>query len=192
MFRSVFAALSLMGLAGCISTGWLTRPIFCGVAPGDTAHLDIVEQGGTVQALNLSNNSLTEVLDISELVFESSERGLPGLAFHPDFATNRKLYVNLTAVGTGATQIWKFTAPLSFGVIDPATKRLILQFDQPQSNHHGGWIAFGPDEFLDIASGDGGGGNDSDIGHTPGIGNAQNITDNLLGKLLRSDVRGRS
>jgi hypothetical protein len=65
----------------------------------------------------------------------------------------------------------------------------ILSIDHPQTNHNGGWIDFGPnDGFLYVAVGDGGGGNDNGTGHTAGTGNAQDITDNLLGKILRIDV----
>ena len=65
-----------------------------------------------------------------------------------------------------------------------------MSFNQPQSNHNGGWLGFGPDGFLYVASGDGGSGNDSGTGHTADIGNAQDITNNLLGKILRVDVNG--
>src|SRR4051794_6731399 len=120
-----------------VATG-LNSPLFLTVAPGDNEHLYIVEQGGRLQALSRSDGSITQVLDISSLVVAGNEQGLLGLAFHPKFQSNRKLYVNLTAAGTGATQIWEFTAPARFGAIDAATKRLILEFAQPQANHNGG------------------------------------------------------
>ena len=67
----------------------------------------------------------------------------------------------------------------------------VLSLDQPQTNHNGGWIGFSPnDDYLYIATGDGGGGNDTGTGHTPGTGNAQDTTSNLLGKMLRLDVNG--
>ncbi len=78
-------------------------------------------------------------------------------------------------------------------VADPDSGQVVLSLDQPSSNHNGGWIAFGPnDGFLYVSTGDGGGANDSDndSGHTAGIGNAQDIRDNLLGKILRLDVDG--
>lgn len=200
MFRLAFLRRSLLLMAfvgtisGCITTvqvaSGLKSPVFCVVAPGDASRLYIVEQGGTIQALDLEDGTLTEVLDISDLVASGNEQGLLGLAFHPEFDTNRKLYVNLTRMEDGATQILEFKAPEAFGEIDPGTASLILQFVQPQSNHNGGWIGFGPDGFLYIASGDGGGGNDDDVGHTAGTGNAQDITENLLGKMLRIDVDG--
>jgi hypothetical protein len=75
-------------------------------------------------------------------------------------------------------------------VANPDSELLVLGYAQPQSNHNGGWLAFGPDGYLYVGSGDGGGGNDSATGHTGGTGNAQDITNNLLGKLLRLDVDG--
>ncbi len=72
--------------------------------------------------------------------------------------------------------------------MDENSVSIILEFDQPQSNHNGGWIGFGPDGFLYISSGDGGRAHDTGAGHTPEIGNAQDLTDNLLGKILRVDV----
>src|SRR5262249_49698619 len=114
--------------------------------------------GGKLQALHLTDGSVTEVLDISSMVTSAgNEQGLLGLAFHPDFATNHKLYVYLTAAGTGSIEVWEFTAPNTFGTIDSSTQRLILTFTHPQENHNAGWIAFGPDELLYISVGDGGG-----------------------------------
>jgi hypothetical protein len=75
-------------------------------------------------------------------------------------------------------------------VADPGSATPVLSYGQPQSNHNAGWIGFGPDGYLYIASGDGGGSHDNDAGHTPGTGNAQDLTDNLLGKILRIDVDG--
>ena len=74
---------------------------------------------------------------------------------------------------------------------DESSEVVLLTISEPQVNHNGGWIAFGPnDAYLYISTGDGGGGGDGDPGHTPGIGNAQDITENLLGKILRVDVDG--
>jgi glucose/arabinose dehydrogenase len=76
-------------------------------------------------------------------------------------------------------------------VADAATATTVLTYSQPQSNHNGGWLGFGPsDGLLYISTGDGGGGDDNDAGRTAGIGNGQDITDNLLGKILRIDVNG--
>lgn len=121
------------------------------------------------------------------------ERGLLGLAFHPNFAQNGKFYVYYSA--PGAPSGWNHHSVVSEfrvsstnpNVADPASERILLTFDQPQSNHNAGHLAFGPDGYLYIASGDGGAANDEGIGHTPVIGNAQDTT-NLLGKILRIDV----
>jgi hypothetical protein len=106
-----------------------------------------------------------------------------GLAFHPDYKSNGLLYVNLTNT-QGNTVIREFQ------VANPAanqativSQRTIITYDQPFRNHNGGWIDFGPDNFLYISSGDGGSGNDPN-------NNAQDITNNKLGKILRIDVNG--
>jgi hypothetical protein len=80
--------------------------------------------------------------------------------------------------------------PLTSTVADPESAHTLLTIEQPQVNHNGGWMAFGPDGFLYIGMGDGGNGLDLGPGHTPETGNAQDLTDNLLGKILRIDVSG--
>jgi hypothetical protein len=116
-----------------------------------------------------------------------SEQGLLGLAFHPDYATNGFFYVAYTD-SDPTTRVVRYR--VSAGdpdVADPSSAQPILSIAQPQANHNGGWLGFGPDGDLYVAVGDGGGQNDDDVGHTPGLGNAQDTT-NLLGALLRIDV----
>ena len=114
-------------------------------------------------------------------VSSGNERGLLGLAFHPNYASNGFFYVNLTNAA-GNTEIRRYRVSAGDpNVADPASKLLILTFAQPFSNHNGGWIGFGPnDNFLYIASGDGGSSDDPQ-------NNAQN-KNSLLGKILRIDV----
>ena len=123
------------------------------------------------------------------------ERGLLGLALHPDFTENGRLYVYYSApLRSTAPPDWDHTSRISeFRVrednsrrVDPNSERVLLEFDQPYFNHNGGCIAFGPDGYLYIASGDGGNANGLGRGHSP-IGNSQDPT-NLLGKILRIDV----
>lgn len=117
------------------------------------------------------------------------ERGLLGLAFHPDFRTNGLFYVDFTN-GQGDTVIREYRVRADNPELaDPDfLPRDLLTIDQPQFNHNGGWIGFGPDRMLYIAMGDGGNGGDTGTGHTPETGNAQDLTNNLLGKILRIDV----
>jgi glucose/arabinose dehydrogenase len=102
------------------------------------------------------------------------------LAFHPDFATNRRFFVNYTDL-EGNTVVSEFEADeRDANTVDPSSELIILTIEQPFANHNGGDLAFGPDGYLWIATGDGGGGGDPE-------GNGQN-RGTLLGKLLRIDV----
>jgi glucose/arabinose dehydrogenase len=165
-----------------IATG-LSRPLFVTYAPGDFERIFIVEQWtARARIFNLTTNTLeaTPFLNIDSLVIGSgNERGFLGLAFHPDYQTNRKFYVSYND-NAGTSVIAQF-----LGSIDPdsaiASSRMnILTQTQPFSNHNGGCINFGPDGYLYIGFGDGGDANDPQ-------GNAQN-TNSLLGKMLRIDV----
>ncbi|HOC57829.1 MAG TPA: PQQ-dependent sugar dehydrogenase [Verrucomicrobiota bacterium] len=174
----------------------LAAPIYATHAPGDASRLFIVERGGVIRILNLLSGVLepTPFLTIPG-VDTSGEGGLLGMAFHPDYQTNGKFYVNVTiddvAPEPFSTHVREYTVSGNPNVADPASARRILSFVQPQNNHNGGWIGFNPNNhYLYIPTGDGGGGNDSGTGHTPGTGNAQDITTNLLGKILRVDVDG--
>jgi glucose/arabinose dehydrogenase len=184
--------------------GGLSAPVFTTYAPGDPSRLFIATLGSpsgssnataTIRVLDLTTGALqaTPYLSITGLN-AGGEGGLLGLAFHPDFQSNGKFYVNVTANDSDpssafSTYIREYTAPSPASPTANNTFTTILQFTQPQSNHNGGWIGFGPkDGYLYIATGDGGGGNDDDAGHTAGTGNGQDITNNLLGKMLRIDV----
>jgi len=170
-----------------IATG-LDRPLFVTAPAGDRQRIFIVEQRGQILLLNLADHSInaTPFLTLSGLATEN-ERGLLGLAFHPDYATNGLFYVNYTETG-GDSVIAEYSVSENPDVAFTDETRL-LTFDQPQKNHNGAWMGFGPDDgYLYISTGDGGGGNDDDAGHDSDLGNGQDITDNLLGKILRIDV----
>jgi glucose/arabinose dehydrogenase len=177
------------------------RPLFAVSPPGDSQRLFVVEQGSGDQAsiriLDLVTGEIRSpaFLTLSGLQ-TAGERGLLGLAFHPDFASNRRFFVNFTepgqvpgeaAVSMIAELLVRADEP---DQADPASLTTLLTFSQPASNHNGGWLGFGPDGYLYVATGDGGDANDLGPGHTPDIGNAQDVTDNLLGKILRLDVDG--
>ncbi len=151
--------------------------------PGDGSNrLFVVEQRGVIYIFE--NDSTTQqknvFLDIRDQVSSGGERGLLGLAFHPDFETNGYFYVNYTAPNPLHTLISRFQ--VQNGQVNPASETILLTFKQPFSNHNGGQIRFGPDGYLYIATGDGGSGGDP-------MGNAQNRKV-LLGKILRIDVNG--
>jgi glucose/arabinose dehydrogenase len=169
----------------------LSRPVYVTMPPGDTDRLFIVEQHtGEIRILNRGSGMIngTEFLDVTG-ISTGGEQGLLGLAFHPDYGTNGYFYVNYTDSG-GDTHIVRYTVSGNPDIADSGSAQEVLSFNQPQSNHNGGWIGFGPDGFLYIASGDGGASNDSGSGHTEPGGNAQDIDNNFLGKMLRVDVDG--
>ena len=121
-------------------------------------------------------------LDISDRITSGGERGLLGLAFHPDFPTDPRFFVDYTD-DHGDTVIASFTVdPATPDLADPASELILLTITQPFANHNGGAVTFGPDGMLYIAMGDGGSGGDPE-------GNGQRL-DTLLGKILRIDVQG--
>lgn len=144
--------------------------------------LFVVEQTGRIKIINGSGTTLaTPFLNLVGVVSPTgSERGLLGLAFHPDYAENGYFFVNYTDL-LGDTRIARYkVSSADPNVADPGSATILLTIDQPFSNHNGGWIGFGPDGFLYISMGDGGSAGDPD-------GNGQN-TGVLLGKMLRIDV----
>jgi len=162
-----------------VATG-LTRPLYLTAPPNDHERLFIVEQGGSIRILRGGSIEAAPFLDISGLVVCCGERGLLGLAFHPNYAANGVFYVYYTNTA-GDSRVSRFLVSADPDVADPNSELILLEFAQPFGNHNGGWIGFGPrDGYLYIASGDGGSSNDSQD-------NAQNLG-NLLGKMLRIDV----
>lgn len=161
------------------------RPIYATGAGDGSNRLFIVEQRGQIRIVDLANNDTlltTPFLDIAADLSTGNEQGLLGLAFAPDYETSGLFYVYITNLA-GDTEILEYSVSSTDpNIADPTSRRLILTFAQPFANHQAGWIGFGPDAMLYIASGDGGGAGD------PG-NNAQNI-DNLLGAILRIDPTG--
>jgi glucose/arabinose dehydrogenase len=188
----------------------LTSPVALMEAPDRSGRLFVVDQTGLIRIIDANGTLLAEpFLDVRgrmvTLRANFDERGLLGLAFHPQYRSNGRFFVYYTApLRAGAPQGYDATARISeFRVstsanrADAASERILLQVDKPQFNHNGGTIAFGPDDdFLYISLGDGGGGNDNGNGHVAdwftenGGGNGQDITQNLLGSILRIDVDG--
>lgn len=122
------------------------------------------------------------MLDLTGLTRTGGERGLLGLAFAPG---GDRLYVHYSGASAGETVLEEYQ--VVGGTPDPTTRRVVLTVPQPQANHNGGQVAFGPDGHLYLGLGDGGGRDDQGAGHAPG-GNGQHL-DTLLGKILRIDPR---
>lgn len=156
----------------------LAQPVLIRGANDGTKRLFIVQQRGIIRVVQPGSNTATEFMNISSRVSSTgSERGLLGLAFHPQFALNSYFFVNYTRQSDGATVIARYTAINNNTQGDPNSEVIIMTIPQPFSNHNGGMIDFGPDGHLYIGMGDGGSAND------PGA-RSQNIND-LLGKMLR-------
>jgi glucose/arabinose dehydrogenase len=158
----------------------LNRPIGLTSAFDGSGRLFIIEQRGRILIHDGAGLLDTPFLDIQGRVGSNgSEQGLLGLAFHPDFEINGFFFVNYTD-NKGNTVVSRFSVSSDPDRGDGGSESKVLSFEQPFKNHNGGQISFGPQGYLWIASGDGGGGGDPK-------GNAQKL-DNLLGKLLRVDV----
>ncbi len=168
-----------------VATG-LVRPVQATAPPGDSERLFLVESRdgstGRIRILDLATGTLLPDPFLSiAAVSTGNEQGLLGLAFHPDYASNRFFYVNYTDAG-GSTVIERYQARADDpDRAEPATALRILTVAQPFANHNGGWLGFGPDGTLYVPLGDGGSFND------PGD-RAQALTGELLGKILRLDV----
>lgn len=170
----------------------LDAPVLVTAPSGDMSRLFVVEQ----------NNARILILDRTSGVIRATpfltvpgvatggEQGLLGMAFDPAYATNGYFYVNFTATPDGRTAVVRYQVSADPDVADADSATPVLSFSQPQANHNGGWLGFGPDGYLYVATGDGGAGDDQGDGHTEPGGNAQDLTGNLLGKLLRIDVSG--
>jgi glucose/arabinose dehydrogenase len=161
-----------------VATG-LSFPLYLTTPPGDLHRLFIVEKTGRIRIVKDGALLPAAFLDLSGQVSGGSEQGLLGLAFYPDYATSGRFVVHYTDPA-GNTRLSTFQVSSDPDVADPATEQVILTAEQPFDNHNGGQIAFGPDGFLYLGLGDGGGGNDPQ-------GRGQDLSD-LLGSILRLDV----
>lgn len=187
----------------------LVSPLGLVEANDETGNLFVIDQIGKIWVI--ANGTMQEepFLDVADRMVSLNpgydERGLLGLAFHPDYATNGRFFVYYTAPpnpgGPEPGASWNNLSRISeFSVSSDPTKanaaseKIILEVDQPQGNHEGGTIAFGPDGYLYISIGDGGAAHDVAPGHVEDWydvnegGNGQDIESNLLGNILRIDI----
>ena len=161
----------------------LIGPIGVTNAGDGSGRLFVVQQRGQIRVVN-PDGSLRQApfVDLSARIRAGGEQGLLGLAFHPNFAANGRLFVDYTRAGDGATVISELTAVAGHDSAAPASERVLLVISQPYANHNGGQIAFGPDGYLYIGMGDGG-----SEGDPQGNGQSRHT---LLAKILRIDVNG--
>jgi|GEM_PF-1512159 len=167
--------------------GGLTRPVAIAAPDDGSGRLFIVQETGEILILDGGSLLATPFLDLSAQVTCCGERGLLGLAFHPDYASNGQFFVDYTRTVGAQLQTVVARYTVSAGdpeVADPMSEGVLLTIDQPYDNHNGGQLAFGPDGFLYVGTGDGGGlsgGDPDENGQDTGV---------LLGKVLRIDVDG--
>lgn len=186
----VLLALSVLPFSGSkgatplaltpVATG-LSDPVLVTSAPGDSTRLFVVEQTGDIRVIKNGLLLATPYIDLTSLIKVSSEQGLLGMAFHPNYQSNGYFFVNYSRTSDGATVVSRFHVSGNPDIADSLSESNVITIAQPFSNHNGGMIAFGPsDHYLYIGMGDGGNGGD------PG-NRAQNKL-NLLGKMLRLDI----
>ncbi|MBK7641930.1 MAG: PQQ-dependent sugar dehydrogenase [Planctomycetes bacterium] len=180
-------SLPAQTLKSTFVAGGLSRPSWVGCVPGDTSRIFALEQDGRVRVIAGTQVLPTPFLDLNPIVGSlGNEQGLLGLAFDPNYSATGFFYVSYTD-NNGACVVARYTnLPPSSNVADPSSALVVFgPLAQPQSNHNGGCIRFGPDGMLYVGLGDGGGANDTGAGHDT-TGNAQSMN-TYLGKLLRID-----
>ncbi len=167
-FLFLFLLSAFIGSAGPVSalelqsvvTG-LSSPVYVTSAKEGTNRLFLLERAGIIKVLQPGSTTPTVFLDITSKVLSSGgEQGLLGLAFHPQFAVNRRFFVDYTRKTDGATVVAEYAASVADSNLANTTETVLLTVAQPFTNHNAGMVEFGPDGFLYIALGDGGSGND--------------------------------
>jgi glucose/arabinose dehydrogenase/plastocyanin len=182
--------------------GGFTAPMVVADPHDGSGRLFVVDQTGYVKIFYMNGTVLDlPFLDVRDRLVTLNpaydERGLLSIAFHPQFASNGRVFAYYSApLRAGADPNWSCTNRLSeFHIsatdpnrVDMATEKILLQVDKPYQNHNGGTLLFGPDDgYLYLPLGDGGRADDTGMGHTPGIGNGQDLT-SILGKVIRIDA----
>jgi glucose/arabinose dehydrogenase len=165
-----------------VRVGSFDTPVYVTAPPGDRRRIFVVEQGGRVLVVRGGKRLAQPFLDIRSLVQAGGEQGLLSIAFPPGYASSGRFYVYYTA-RNGDQRIVEYRRS-SADRADAGSARIVLEMDDPESNHNGGLMLFGPDGLMYVGTGDGGGGGDEHGAR----GNGQNLG-SLLGKILRIDPR---
>ena len=165
-----------------VRVGTFSSPLYVTAPPGDRRRVFVVEQGGRIMVVRDGRTLRRPFLDIRSQVTAGGEQGLLSLAFAPDYARSGRFYVYFTdrAQRERIVEYRRATADRA----DPGSARVVLVMADPEPNHNGGLLVFGPDRLLYVGTGDGGGADDQ---HGP-RGNGQDLG-SLLGKILRIDPR---
>jgi glucose/arabinose dehydrogenase len=167
-----------------VEVGRFDQPLYVTAPPGDQRRIFVVGQTGRIFVVRGGRTLPTPFLDVRSLVTSGGEQGLLGLAFAPDYATSGLFYIYYTGKDS-KEHLFEYHRKTE-DVADPASARQVFVHDDPEPNHNGGQLAFGPDGDLYVGTGDGGGGNDQHGAR----GNAQNLA-SPLGKILRIDPRAK-
>jgi len=205
--RSTAAAVTTVA-ATPVSDGF-TAPVDVAIPPTRPSRYLVADQSGVVFRVEDGTVTGDPFLDLQDAIVPVAgydERGLLGLALHPEYASNRRLYVRYSAPPRSGTPdgydhtfvLSEFEATADGTGVVAGSQRTLLEIPEPQMNHNAGSLAFGPDGYLYVGVGDGGAAGDQGRGHVadwydavPG-GNGQDVTSNLLGSILRIDVDGRT
>jgi glucose/arabinose dehydrogenase len=174
----------------------LNAPVAMNCPKDGSGRIFICEQTGKIKIIKNGKVLPKPFLDVSTklvpITGRYSERGLLGISFHPDYKNNKRFFIYFSSATNNPASdhksiVAEFRASAEPDIADPASFKTIIEIEQPENNHNGGQLAFGPDGFLYIGLGDGGGGGDQ---HGR-IGNGQNLNTHL-GKILRIDVNSKS
>ena len=168
--------------ARLVPIGRFSSPVALAAPPGDRTRVFVVEQDGRIRVVRNGRVLTRPFLDIADRVQAGGEQGLLGLAFAPDYAQSGRFYVYFTRRDERQTLVEYRRSAASADRADPGSARVLFVHDDPEPNHNGGQLQFGPDGLLYIGTGDGGGGYDQHGRY----GNAQSLA-SPLGKILRID-----
>jgi glucose/arabinose dehydrogenase len=178
------AATPAAGGVKLTAVGTFDTPVYVTAPPGDRRRIFVVQQGGKIRVMRAGKLRPAPFLDVTSRIISGGEQGLLSMAFAPDYAKTRRLYVNYTD-RAGVQRVVEYRRSKSNPErADPGSARLVLRYDGIEANHNGGLLVFGPDNLLYIGTGDGGGADDQHGTR----GNGQDLG-KLEGKLLRIDPR---
>mgnify|MGYP002180303295 FL=1 len=183
LFLSLSVLLGQVQIDEAFPSLYFTQPIDLQYPPDESNRLFVVEQEGYIYVFenDVFITDKTIFLDIRDRIVFEGERGLLGLAFHPDYENNGYFFVNYTAPGPLRTVVSRFQVTADDpDVGDELSEHIIIEINQPFTNHNGGQVVFGPDGYLYIGMGDGGAGGDP-------YGHGQNLN-TLHSSMLRIDV----